>query len=71
MTVTLNVPELLTVIDCVVAPLLHAYELPAVAVNTTFAPSQKVVAPFGVIDTGGDVFTVTFTGGDVSTHPLG
>jgi hypothetical protein len=70
-TVTLNVPELLTVIDCVVAPLLQVYELPAVAVKTTFPPWQKVVAPFGVIDTAGDVLTVTATGGEVSTQLLG
>jgi hypothetical protein len=38
-------PLLFTVIDCVVAPLLHTFPLAAEDVSTTELPSQKVVAP--------------------------
>ena len=37
-TVTLYDPEALTLIEEVVAPLLHKYEVPALAVKTTFPP---------------------------------
>lgn len=35
--------------DAVVAPVLHTYEAPAFAVNTTFCPAQKDVGPFAEI----------------------
>ena len=44
-TVTEKLPVALTVIDCVVAPLLHKYEEPVLAVNTTEPPWQKLTGP--------------------------
>ena len=38
-----------TVIEAVVAPVLHAYVAPGLAVNITFWPAQNVVGPFAVI----------------------
>jgi hypothetical protein len=35
--------------DAVVAPVLHKYDAPAFAVNTTFCPAQKDVGPFAEI----------------------
>jgi hypothetical protein len=49
----------LTVIDCVVAPLLQSHELPAEAVSTTFNPWQKVVEPPAEMLAAGTGFTVT------------
>jgi len=37
-TVTVYDPEVLTVIEDAVAPLLHKYEVPALEVKTTFPP---------------------------------
>lgn len=48
-TVTVKLPELLTVIDCVVAPLDQRNDAPALAVSVTLPPAQKVVGPDGVI----------------------
>jgi len=48
-TVTVNVPDALTVIDCVVAPLDHKYDAPPVAVSVTLPGVQNVVGPDGVI----------------------
>ena len=42
-------PELLTVIDCVVAPLDQRYALPALAVKVTDPPAQKIVGPLAVM----------------------
>jgi hypothetical protein len=42
-------PEVVTVIDCVVAPFDQRYDVPAVAVSVTLPPLQKVVGPPGVI----------------------
>jgi hypothetical protein len=44
-TFTIYAPATLTVIDCVVAPLLHKYELLGSAVKVTEPPSQIVVFP--------------------------
>jgi hypothetical protein len=49
-----------TVIDCVVAPVLHKYEDPELAVNTTEPPWQKVVGPLAVTTAAGSEFTVKF-----------
>lgn len=68
-TVTVNVPELPTVMDCVVAPLLHNQEDPAEAVSTTLFPEQKVVGPPAVIFAAGTGFTVTVVGAEVPVHP--
>jgi hypothetical protein len=46
---TVNVPEALTVIDCVVAPLDQRYDCAGLAVSVTLPPWQKVVGPSAVI----------------------
>jgi hypothetical protein len=69
-TVTEKLPGLLTVIACVVAPLLHDQELPADAVSTTFPPWQKLSGPPALIVATGKGFTVTSTAGDVLVQPL-
>ena len=46
-------------IDCVVSPVDHKYELPADAVSVTLLPLQNVVGPLGVIVAAGVAFTVT------------
>jgi hypothetical protein len=48
-TVTVNVPDALTVIDCVVAPLDHRYDSAREAVSVTLPPSQNEVGPLGVM----------------------
>ena len=48
-TVTEYDPELLTVIDCVVAPVDHVFPLADDEVKTTEPPAQNVVAPLAVI----------------------
>jgi hypothetical protein len=55
-TVTVYEPEVETVIEEVVAPLLHKYvkPVPVFAFNTTLPPSQKVVAEPAVIVAVGD-----------------
>ena len=47
--------------DCVVAPLLHVYELPEFAVNTTLFPWQKVTGPPALIEAVGAVLIVRLT----------
>jgi hypothetical protein len=46
---TVYVPAVVTVIDCVVAPVLHKYDDDAEAVNTTEPPAQIAVGPEAVI----------------------
>ena len=59
-TVTEYVPVALTLIDCVVAPLLQAYcDIPAGADSVTLPPVQNVVEPFGVMVVSGSALTVT------------
>ena len=48
-TATENEPDVETVIDWVVAPLFHKYEVPVLAVNTTLPPWQNVIGPAAVI----------------------
>ena len=43
------VPALCTTILCVVAPLLHKYELPVVEVRITLSSGHKFVLPVNVI----------------------
>jgi len=61
-TVTVYVPVVLTLIACVVADVLHKYELAALEVNVTLPPVQKVVDPLGVTVTVGSGRTVTVVG---------
>jgi len=69
-TVTLNEPEVVTLIDCVVAPFDQRYEAEDGAVSVTESPAQKVVAPPAVI-TGVDgiAFTVTVVDAEVALQP--
>lgn len=73
-TCTRNVPEELTVIDCVVAPLDQKLFVAEDEVNVTDPPAQKVVGPPAVIvGTDGMVFTMTLTGaeaGDVQPNKV-
>ena len=68
-TVTLYVPPILTVIACVIAPLLHSQDAPAPAVKLTEPPAQIVVEPTLVILPTGAAFTVTVVGVDVTVQP--
>ena len=64
-TSTLNVPEVVTVIDCVVAPFDQRLSVADDEVSVTDPPLQKVVAPLAVIvGTEGTGFTVTLTVAD-------
>lgn len=60
-TTTVNTPELVTLMDWVVAPLLQVYEDPALAVRVTLPPSQKVVGPLALIVAGGAALIVRVT----------
>ena len=45
-------PDALTVMDCVEAPLDQSHDVPLLAVSVTLPPLQKVVGPEGVIVAG-------------------
>jgi hypothetical protein len=68
-TVTVYEPTVLTVIDCVVAPLLHNQDAPADAVSVTEPPLQNVTGPPAVIVAVGNVFTVITVAAEVAEHP--
>jgi hypothetical protein len=57
-TVTLYIPDALTSVLAVVAPLLHTYPVPPVAVRVVLSPPQIAVVP--VIAGEGKAFTVTY-----------
>lgn len=64
-TWTRNVPDELTVMDCVVAPFDQRLFAGEEEVKVTVPPAQKVVGPLAVIvGTAGIVFTITFIGVD-------
>ena len=69
-TVTVKFPLVVTEILEAVDPLLHKYELPALAVNVTEPPEQKVVDPLAEIVAAGVGLTVTEVAVDVAEHPL-
>jgi hypothetical protein len=53
-------PEVVTLILCVIAPVDHKYVVPTLEDKVTLPPAQKVVAPPGVIvGCAGNAFTVT------------
>jgi hypothetical protein len=58
------------VIDCVVAPVDHKYELPSDAVSVTFPFAQNVVAPPAVIVGFDMMWTMTAAGAEVALQPL-
>lgn len=69
-TVTVYVPEVETVIDCVVALVDQVFPDAAEDVNTTEPPVQNVVGPPArITGTPGAGFTVTFVLDEVATHP--
>jgi hypothetical protein len=69
-TVTSYVPDVITVMACVDAPVLHVYELADDEVSVTESPRQNVVGPFGVTTGVGFAFTVTVTAVALPMHPL-
>ena len=63
------VPGVVTVIDCVVALLLHAYVLFGCAEITKDSPGQRTLLPFKINDPEGTSFTFTITSA-ASEHPF-
>lgn len=66
-TATVYEPLVVTVIICVVAPVLHSHDAPAEAVRSTLLPVQKLVGPLAVIV---GVLTVTVVAEEVPVQPL-
>jgi hypothetical protein len=63
-------PLVVTLIDCVVAPVDQRYDEPALAVSVTEPPAQNVVGPDGVIVAVGSAFTVTVVAALVALQSL-
>ena len=57
-------------IEGVVAPFDQRYEDPALAVNVTEPPAQKVVGPDALIVGAGSAFTVIVVGDEAALQPL-
>ena len=68
-TTTEKFPLVVTLIDWIVAPLLHNQDDPAEAVSVTEPLEQKLVGPLAVIVAVGLGFTVTVVGAEVPVHP--
>lgn len=69
-TVTVYVPEVETVMDCVVALVDQVFPDVAEEVSTTEPPVQNVVGPpVEIVGTGGAGFTVTFVPDEEATQP--
>ena len=68
MTSTEKLPEVVTVIDCVVSPVDQMLSVAEEDVRMTDPPSQKVVAPPGVIEAVRTAFSVTTTAADVAVQ---
>ena len=65
-----QVPEVVTLIACEVAPFDHKYVAPVAAeVKVTNPPLQKVVAPDVLTVEDGDAFTVTTVAAEAIEHP--
>jgi hypothetical protein len=70
-TVTLKAPEVVALIDCVVAPFDQRYEAEDGAVNVTEPPSQNVVGPPAVMTgVAGFGLTVTVVQADTAAQPF-
>jgi hypothetical protein len=68
-TVTVYVPDVETVSDCVFAPAYQVFPVADEEVRVTEPPAQKVVGPLVVIvGTGGSGFTVTVVAADIDEH---
>ena len=63
-------PEVVALIDCVVAPFDQRYDAPALAVSATESPVQNVVGPDGVIVAVGGALTVTVVVPDIVLQPF-
>ena len=59
---------MLTVIACVVAPLLHKYAAPVLAVKVAVCPCVITIFPLGAMVAVGAGFTVTATGEETLLH---
>lgn len=70
LTVTEYAPVADATMDCVVAPVLQAYENPAGAIRPTEPPSQKVSEPEAVTVAGGTGSTLTCWLADVVLQPF-
>ena len=69
-TVTERVPELLTVIDCVVAPFDHTLPVELLELRVTLPPGQNESGPLAlIVGVGMEVETVTATAEDVAEVP--
>ena len=69
--VTVYVPDVVTVMLCVVAPVDQTLPVADEEVSTTLPPAQKVVVPPAVIvGAVGIGFTVTVVPAEVAVHPL-
>ena len=68
--ITEYVPDVVAVIEAVVAPLLQRYDVPPLAVKTTLLPAQTVNGPLGVIIAVGEAITVTTIAALVPEQPL-
>lgn len=69
-TVTVNVPLVVTTMPCEVAPLDQSQDDALLAVSGTLPPAQKVVGPPAVIvGVGGGALTVTLVGAEVELQP--
>ena len=65
--VTVYVPEVVTVIVCVVAPVDHVFPVADEEVKTTLPPAQKVSGPPAeIVGAAGSAFTVTVVPADVA-----
>lgn len=63
-------PLVFTVIDGVVAPVLHVFPVAEEEVSVTLPPVQNVVGPLvATIGVAGNGFTVTLVLADVEEHP--
>ena len=70
-TVTLRVQEVVTVIDCVVAPFDQRFPVELLDVRTTLPPGQKETGPLAlIVGVGIEEETVTTTIADVTVVPL-
>lgn len=70
-TVTVYVPDEVTVMDCVVAPVDQAFPVVEEDVRTTEPPEQKVVGPpVVIVGVAGSAFTVTVVVAEVAEQPF-
>jgi hypothetical protein len=70
-TVTERVTEVVTVMDCVVAPFDQRLPVELLEVRITLPPGQNESGPLAlIVGVGMEVFTVTTTAAEVAVEPL-